>query len=209
MKWSGWTLICLAIFIGGTNIFIVNNNKDKVKEEISKLKEARVALVLGTSKSTQYGTNNLFFTDRMKATAKLYHAGKVKHIIVSGDNRTKYYNEPQDMLEALQKLGVPSDVVTLDYAGLRTLDSVVRCKEIFDQDDIIIVTQRFHAFRAVFIARRYDIRAQAYSADFDSQVFGELLVREVIARSLAFIDIYFLNRSPKYLGKKEILDITE
>ena len=208
-KWLSWGIVLLLLFIGLTNIFVLSNSKGKIKNDLKELKDSRTALVLGTSKSTRYGTDNLFFTDRMQAAAELFHSGKVKHLIVSGDNRTVYYNEPQDMLEALEKLGVPSSTITLDYGGLRTLDSVIRCREVFGQEDIIIVTQKFHAYRAVFIASKFNIQAQAYSANFDSQISTQLLMREIVARSLAFLDIYILNRSSKYLGEKEILEIVE
>lgn len=205
----GWALAVLVLFMTVANIVVVMNSSSRIKGQLDELSKARIALVLGTSKSTRYGTENLFFSDRMKAAADLFHDGKVKHIIVSGDNRSKYYNEPQDMLESLLELGVPSEAITLDYAGLRTLDSIVRCKEIFDQDDIIIVTQKFHAYRAVFIAKHYDITSQAYSANYESELYASLFIRELIARSLSVIDLYLLNKSPKYLGEKEILEITE
>lgn len=209
IKWLAWGMTLLLLFISLANILVVASSKKEVKDEIGQLKDSKIGLVLGTSKSTRIGTDNLFFTDRMEAAAELYLSGKVKHLIVSGDNRTIYYNEPQDMLEALEELGVPSNAITLDHGGLRTLDSVVRCREIFGQEDIIIVTQKFHAYRAVFIANKYDIAAQAYAANFESKTVIKLLIREMVARPLAILDIYVLNRSPKYLGDKEILEIAE
>ena len=197
----------MSLFIIFTNIYIITSTRKYVSSKVQDLQSAEIALVLGTSKSTQQGTTNLFFKDRIKAAAALYHSGKVKHVILSGDNRTQYYNEPQDMLEALMKLEVPTEAVTLDNAGLRTLDSVVRCKEVFDQTDIIIVTQSFHAYRAIFIAKGYDIQAQAFSANFESYTYKRLVFREVIARSLAFLDVFVWNRSPRYLGEKEPLVI--
>lgn len=209
IKWLGFGILSLILFLGMTNAIVVGNSSTYVKKELTDIKEAKTALVLGTSRFTSYGTENLFFKDRMKAAADLYHSGKVKHIIVSGDNRTKYYNEPQDMLNALMRLGVSPTAITMDYAGLRTLDSVVRCRKIFNQKDVIIVTQKFHAYRAVFIASRYDMNVQAYSADFESKPFFKLMVREVIARSLAVVDLFVLHRSPKHLEGEDFLDIAE
>ena len=209
IKWFVWGSALLMLFVGISNVIVIGSAKSKIKEKVDELRDAKIGLVLGTSKSTRSGTDNLFFTDRMKAAAELYFSGKVKHLIVSGDNRTIYYNEPQDMLEALEKLGVPSKAITLDYGGLRTLDSVVRCREIFGQADIIIVTQKFHAYRAIFIAHKYSIAAQAYSANFDSKTVFRLLVREMLARPLAILDIYILNRSPRYLVEKEILEVSK
>lgn len=207
IKWLLWGMATLVVFIGVANIVVILKSREQVVVEISEIKRANIALVLGTSKSTRYGNDNLFFKDRIKAAADLYHGGKVKHIIVSGDNRTAYYNEPQDMLEALVSLDVPTEDVTLDYVGLRTLDSIVRCKKIFDQNNIIIVTQKFHAYRAIFIANHYNIESQVYAANYESHAFASLLIREIVARSLAVIDLYLLNKSPKYLGEKETLDI--
>lgn len=206
-KWIVWVLVLGILTIAFSNIIIISKTRNQVQEEIKELENATVALVLGTSKSTRVGEENLFFKDRMQAAADLYKEGKVKHIIVSGDNRTQYYNEPKDMLAALQELGIPSKAITLDYAGLRTLDSIVRCKEVFGQDDVIIVTQRFHAYRALFIANYYGLDAQTYMANFESETYPTLLFREVIARMLAVADLYVLKKKPKFLGEKEELNI--
>ena len=98
------------------------------------------------------GSPNPFFEKRIETAAELYRIGKIDHFILSGDNRSMYYNEPMAMLKALLKKGVPASAITLDYAGLRTLDSIVRCKQIFGQNKIIIITQPFHSYRALFIS---------------------------------------------------------
>lgn len=207
LKWTlvaGLTAMALLVFV---NAWVVLGSRSHLIEEMDSLKAAPVALVLGTSKSTSRGKENLFFKDRMEAAAALYKAGKVKHILVSGDNRTPYYNEPRDMQKALMDLGVPQTAITLDFAGLRTLDSVVRCKEIFDQSEVIIVTQRFHAYRALFIARQYDMTVQAYPADFESAPFFNLHLRETVARALAVADVFITGTGPTHLGEKEKLII--
>ena len=131
----------------------------------------------------------------------------VKHILVSGDNRTKYYNEPRDMLQALGDLNIPVSDISLDYAGLRTLDSVVRCKEVFGQDKVTIVTQEFHCYRSLFIANYLEMEAVAVSADNGGPIGNTLALREVLARSMAVLDLYVLGRSPKFLGEKIELPI--
>jgi SanA protein len=204
--WVGISVVGLVVV---TNFIVIISTNDVMKSDINDLQPVGAALVLGTSKSTSKGQENLFFKDRMRAAAQLYKSGKVKHILVSGDNRSVYYNEPRDMLKALRELGIPEEAVTLDYAGLRTLDSVVRCKEIFDQNEIIIVTQQFHAYRASFIAKRYNLNTQVYLANFESQVFPRLMLREVIARTLAVFDLYVFGKGPKHLGDKEPLEITK
>jgi SanA protein len=167
------------------------------------IESKRVALVLGTSKRTAAGTENEYFSRRMKAASELYHAGKVTNILVSGDNRTEYYNEPQDMYNALKELGIPDSSITLDFAGFRTLDSVVRCIKIFGQSRFIIVSQEFHGYRALYIADQYGAEAQVYTAEDPIINNVRVSIREIIARSLAFIDLHIINKQPKFLGEKE------
>jgi len=191
-----------------SNIWIVASTRARVFQSIEEIPPEDVGLVLGTSKRLTSGKANPYFHNRMQAAAELYKSGKIRHIIVSGDNRSIYYNEPRDMKRALVALGVPASAITLDYAGLRTLDSIVRCKEIFGQDKFIIVTQQFHSYRAIFIGRRYDIDATAYAAGGVS--FREampVLAREFLARPIALVDLYILNTQPTHLGEKYDLKI--
>jgi SanA protein len=164
--------------------------------------------VLGTSSRLANGTPNAFFDHRMQAAADLYRLGKINHIIVSGDNRTRFYNEPIEMKRALLKLGVPDSAITLDYAGLRTLDSVIRSKEIFGQDHITIITQPFHSYRALFISHYFNIDAIALVAkDPEQQPSPKVYLREYLARAKAILDLYILKTSPRHLGDKEPIAI--
>lgn len=160
-----------------------------------------VALALGTSRRVRDGRPNLYFRTRMEAAARLYQAGKIRHIIVSGSNPSTSYDEATDMLKALVDLGVPREAVTRDYAGFRTLDSVVRCKEVFGQDSVIIVSQAAHNRRAIFLARRYGLDAVGYNAE-DYRRFGisRQRIREAFARCKAVLDLYVLGTEPKFLG---------
>jgi SanA protein len=129
--------------------------------------------------------------------------GKIDHLILSGDNRSMYYNEPIEMRKALIKLGVPTTAITLDYAGLRTLDSIVRCKEIFGQNRITIITQPFHSYRALFISRYYDIEAVAMVTDEqDGEYSFRIRLREYFARTKAVLDLYILKTSPRFFRRK-------
>ena len=202
--WFGGFLVAVFAL---ANLVVILSARSQVFDEVDALESAKVALVLGTSKFTVDGTENLFFKDRIESAAQLYHAGSVKHVILSGDNRSVYYNEPRDMLAALTEQGVPRASITLDYAGLRTLDSIVRCKEIFGQEDIIIVTQRWHTYRAIFIANHFGLSAQAYMANINSQTYPSILLREMGARIQAVADLYLLNRKPQIMGEKEELHI--
>ncbi|MCB0633999.1 MAG: YdcF family protein [Lewinella sp.] len=167
-----------------------------------------IGLVLGTVPELADGQPNLYFENRMDAAAELYRAGKVKHLLVSGDNSRKDYNEPAAMQEALMERGVPARSITLDYAGFRTLDSVVRCREVFQREQFTVISQPFHNERAVFIARVYGMDAIGYNSD---QVYhfrrSWLRVREYLARAKAVLDVYILRKQPKYLGDKIDIEI--
>ncbi len=194
----------LLLVVMLTNIWIVQSTRGKVFCDYDSIADNSVALVLGTSSLLSSGEPNPYFNNRMETAANLYKLGKVKHFIVSGDNRTRYYNEPVVMQRALLKLGVPSSAVTLDYAGLRTLDSIVRSKEIFGQQEIIIITQGFHCYRALFISNFYGIDAVAYVANDPVQASVRVVHwREYLARTKAVLDLYVLQTAPRYLGDKE------
>jgi SanA protein len=204
-----WTIGLGALFLIVCNLWVVGTTSGKVYETQQKLPDHRMALVLGTSHRTIAGAPNPYFEKRMETAAALFKSGKVDHFILSGDNRTRYYNEPNEMRKSLVKKGVPPNAITLDYAGLRTLDSIIRCKQIFGQEKITIITQPFHSYRALFISRYYDIDAVAVVADepnFESSV--KVRVREYLARTKAVLDLYFLNKSPRYLGDKEEIKVS-
>ena len=162
--------------------------------------QKKVGLLLGTSKSLVNGRKNLFFKYRIEAAFALWKTNKLKYLIISGDHSEKYYNEPEDMKKELMALGVPDTAIVLDYAGLRTYDSVVRCKKIFGQDDFIIISQRFHNERALYIAHHMDIKAIAYNSKEPTVAFGfKTYLREYLARVRVVIDV-ILKNDPKFLG---------
>lgn len=194
------------LFILISNVWVVRSTRSWVFEDIESIPSNKVGLVLGTTHRLKSGQENPYFTARIRTAALLYHKGKIKHIILSGDNRTRYYNEPFKMKTALMAQDVPENDITLDYAGLRTLDSVVRSKEIFGQDSITIITQRFHTYRALFISQHYAIHAVAIVAgDISFPGSVPITIREIMARPLAVIDLYILKKTPHHLGKKEYL----
>jgi SanA protein len=169
--------------------------------ELQALPPMKAGLVLGCSPTVQ-GRNNAFFSTRMDAAVKLYQAGKVKALIVSGDNSTHQYDEPTAMKDSLIARGVPASAIFPDYAGFRTLDSVVRAREVFGQTEFIIVSQAFHNERAVFLARSHGINAHAFNAQGVAIRNAPLTyIREVAARVAAVLDAKVLNTRPKFLGK--------
>lgn len=212
MRWVKRILITLLsliiILFCVCNIWIVKSTENNVYSDLSKLPEHRVALVLGTSNKVVGGGPNPYFEKRIETAAMLYQLGKIDHFILSGDNRTMFYNEPWEMRKSLIKAGVPETAITLDYAGLRTLDSIVRSKKIFGQNKITIITQPFHSYRALFISQYYGIDAVAMVAeepDLDKSL--RVRIREYFARTKAVLDLYIFKTSPRFLGRKEPINI--
>lgn len=194
-------LSVLIIFL--CNLWVVNSTEQQVYYDVNQVPAKNIALVLGTSKYFRTGKPNLFFYNRIEAARKLYHEGKVKFFILSGDNSLAYYNEPQDMKKALVKAGIPDSVIQLDYAGFRTFDSVVRSKKVFDQTSVIIITQEFHIFRALFISNYYGMSSVGFVAEkVEMKHSFYTKTREYLARCKAVIDLYILKKEPKYLGQK-------
>jgi SanA protein len=185
----------------------INNYSEKlICSDINLLENFNVGLLLGTSQKLKNGLDNQFFKFRIDATVLLFNAGKIKYIIVSGDNSTKSYNEPLDMKIALLKRGIPESVIFLDYAGFRTYDSVIRCNLIFGQQKFLIISQKFHTQRAVFIARKLGLDAFGFNAkDVTSYITLATNVREFFARTKAYIDV-IIKSEPKYIGQKIIIN---
>lgn len=177
---------------------------ERIYNKVEDIPYNKVALLLGTAPVTPYGGHNRYFDYRIDATASLYKSGKISYILVSGDNHKKGYDEPTWMKEALMKQGVPENAIILDYAGFRTLDSVVRSKEIFGQEKITIISQEFHNERAVYLAEHYGIDAVAFNAKDVELLRKKLKIaifREALSRVKMFIDIA-TGKKPKFLGEK-------
>lgn len=189
------------------NLTINRFSEEFIYSNINQLPTNKAGLVLGTSRYVKGGRENLFYKYRLEAAKKLYDAKKVEYLILSGDNSEIYYNEPQTMKNDLVALGISEKHIYLDYAGFRTLDAVVRAKEIFDQKKITIISQDFHNRRAVYIARSKDIDAIAYNAqDVDMRYGFKTRIRELFARVKVFIDLYVTGKQPKFLGEKIKID---
>ena len=186
---------------------MVNNAKDRLYRDVSKVPAKRAVLVLGTIKYLKNGLVNYFYTTRIEATVELWKANKVKAIVVSGDNGTVRYDEATTMYEDLIKAGIPKEFITRDYAGFRTLDSIVRAEVIFGLQDYIVVSQKFHLERAIFLADKKHQKVVGFEAkDYSSGAIRlKMQIREYLARFKAFLDVYIFNTQPKFYGKKEVV----
>lgn len=202
------SFLLVLFFIWICNFWVEHSTKRQIFANLEKIPFNEVGLVLGTSKYLNGGYQNPYFYHRIEAAAQLYHAGKVKHLLVSGDNSLKSYNEPKQMQVTLMEKGVPESAITLDYAGFRTLDSVVRSKAVFGQQKITIISQKFHNQRAIFIANQRGVTAVGYnSKDVSFRLGIKIRLREYLARCKAILDIIILNKQPKFLGEKVYINI--
>lgn len=204
MKRLKETLVSISFFFivitFTANFLVYFNSINKTFSDPSKLESREVGLLLGTSKYTSSGESNSYYENRLLAAKFLLEEGKIKKILASGDNQYKEYNEPLRMQKDLIGMGIPESKIFLDYAGFRTLDSVIRSNKVFGQDQITVISQEFHNKRALLIAELNGIDAIAYNAE-DPNPFKILPPREFLARIKLLFDI-FTAKEPRYLGEK-------
>ncbi|WP_240623452.1 SanA/YdcF family protein [Brumimicrobium aurantiacum] len=195
------SLLFAGLFGYFSNVIVENSAENKTFDDVNKISQNRVGVVLGTAKYRAAGGINLYFKFRIDAAVQLYKNGKIDFILVSGDNSTKYYNEPASFKEELIKNGVPAAKIFLDYAGFRTLDSVVRALKVFGQNKITIISQKFHNERAIYLASKNGINAIGFNAKDVGHNYGlKTKIREYFARSKAILDVVF-GVEPKFLGE--------
>ena len=199
-------ITCVGFIFGCLTILLINRSVNKSAEgkiytDSNTIPAKDVAVVLGTSRWLTNGYENNYFTYRINAAANLYLNGKVKKILVSGDNGTASYNEPFDMFDALVDKGVNPNDIVLDYAGFRTFDSMVRANKVFGLNNFIVVSQDWHCERAIYIGQSQNISMIGFAAK-DPNISTKAQLREYPARVSAFIDCYVVKNQPKYLGEK-------
>jgi SanA protein len=200
---AGTLVVLCGASLLGARALIARAAWNKTYTDVEKIPHRHVGLVLGCPKRITGGWSNPFFENRMAAAAELFHSGKVEYLVVSGDNHILGYDEPTDMRNSLMEKGVPKERIYLDYAGLRTLDSVVRVKEIFLQDNVTVVSQNFHNQRAIFLAEHHGIEAIGFDApDVAPEYAFKTLAREQLAKVKAVLDVYVLHTQPHFLGRR-------
>lgn len=166
----------------------------------------RVGIVFG-AKVYPDGDASYPLEVRLRAALELYRAGKVKKLLVSGDNRWSHYNEPERMKEWLVAAGVPSEDVGCDYAGRRTLDTCARAAKVWRLEEAILVTQRYHLPRALYLARAWGLRAEGVAADGLERETAcrRDRLREIAACVAAWLDVNVFGTQPALLGKPETI----
>lgn len=192
-------LLSLFALVIGLDFWISYKTAPYIYHDENQLPYQKIGVVLGTSKYVKHGGINGFYRNRIDGAIDLYWQGKVDYLLLSGDNAQLNYNEPIMMQKDLIKAGIPKEAIVLDYAGFRTFDSVVRANKVFNADKFTIITQEFHCQRAIFIALAQDIQAQCFAVPSPKQM-KLVRIREMFARVSAFIDLYILNKEPKFLG---------
>jgi SanA protein len=186
----------------GINAWVERVSQPWLYADLDQVPYNRVGLVLGTGPTTARGRPNPYFVGRIQAAAQLYQAGKVDYLLVSGDNSSRYYDEPSAMRDALTAHGVPKERIYHDYAGFRTLDSVVRAREVFGEQRFTIISQEFHNQRAVFIARERGLEAIGFNAPEVPEWFNSnTQFRERLARVQMVLDLFLLGTQPRFLGE--------
>jgi SanA protein len=192
--------LLLGLSVFGIHFWVKNANKNRLFSSVDEIEHNKVGLVLGTSKYLSTGSINLYYKSRIEAAEALYKAGKIDFILISGDNSTKSYDEPSTFKLDLIDRGIPENKIYLDYAGFRTLDSVVRSKKIFGQTKLTFISQKFHNERALFLAKQKGIEAVGYNAKDVPISYGRTTqIRELLARVKMMVDL-IIGVKPKYLG---------
>jgi len=198
-----WAAVALIAALEAvlTAAWLVRASASDLYTSLRDVPPREVGMVLGAPEFSQ-GRPSPYLRGRIRAAAELYHAGKVRKLVVSGATKPdEFYDEIASMTRMLKELGVPEDAIVGDGKGLRTLDSLLRMRDVFGYDDFITVSQPDHCERALFLADRYGVRTIAYAAGLlpgatlEQQLFSVL--REPLARVKAVLDVA-IHRSAKY-----------
>jgi len=203
LRWILYALVAAVLLFGAARIFVELYALPRIVNAPQN-GDFRVAIVFGAGLSRDGGPSPVL-RDRVATAAGLYFSGKVEKLLMSGDNRYIYYNEPGAMRQYALDLGVPDEAIVLDYAGRRTYDTCYRANFIFGVKEAVLVTQRFHLARAIFTCNSLGIKAIGVSADRRTYLKRSLLAwnaREVPASLVALWDVWVTHPLP-VLGDPE------
>ncbi len=198
---GGFFLVFLFIFC--SQVVILSLAKEI--HSVTSTPSAPVALVFGAGLKPNGKPSDALY-DRIEVGAELYKEGKVEKIIMTGDNGSRLYNEVVPMQETAEALGVPKKDIILDYAGFRSYDSCYRARDVFGVTSTIVVSQKFHVPRILFICRALGIKTEGVGADkhIYNEAGGYWPVREFLARVKAFTEVVITRPKPKFLGEREV-----
>lgn len=184
------------------NAYVGRFYSSLIFEDSLEIPASQTAIVLGASVRAS-GQPSPFLTERLERAIELYRTNKVRKLLFSGDHAGLYYDEVNAMKDYALRYNIPPEDIFLDHSGLRTLDSIVRAKKIYQISDAIIVSQKFHLLRALWIAQKFDLPAYGFAADTSTKkIKWNNYFREFAARIMTFFDLYFLQTSARYLGKE-------
>ncbi len=205
----GGVLLLAALAFVGANLWVLGKTQARIERDLPQCSVERVGIVFGTSNWTRSGVRNPHFDARMSAAARLIQLGRVEHLLLSGDNRTRFYNEPVTMLRDLRDRQVRDVDMTLDYAGFSTFDTLARARDVFGVERALLITQAWHLPRAIFIADAMGLEVMGCAVPA-RPVAGvwRLKVREWVARVATLGDLYLWKREPYFLGPLEPLEIS-
>jgi SanA protein len=196
-------LLFVAVVAGvfGINYWVSRSTARQLYSDVNAIPKNKVGLLLGTAKYQDKARRmvNPYYQNRIDATVQLYMAGKIDYVIVSGDS-TAFYNEPMLMKQDLIARGIPAAKIYMDVAGYRTLDSILRCRDIFGVDHITVISQSFHNERALYICNNKKVAAVAFNAG-EGNSFWDQIFREKMARVRMMYDLVF-NTQARYYGER-------
>jgi SanA protein len=174
---------------------VIINSISKTFDDVDNVPHREYGLLLATSPITPTGVHNFYFGNRIKATDELYKAGKIDYIIASGGDYTNTQeigcDEPAAIRDSLMARGIPADRIILDYEGVRTVNSIVKAKEVYGVDSVLIISQKEHNQRSIYLAEQYGLNAVGYNA-LPSHIRHSRIknnIRECFARVKMFLEI--------------------
>ena len=192
-----------VLLVFGVNAYVKGSSRDYIitPEQAVALKDVDCIIVLGCLVKNN-GEPSDMLSDRIQRGIELYNQGASPKIIMSGDHGTVEYDEVNTMKQIAVESGIPSSDVFMDHAGFSTYESIYRAKEIFGAEKIIIVTQEYHLYRALYIAEKLGIEAYGVNSDYNTY-WGQIKrdIREILARCKDFVSMIFMPE-PTYLGEK-------
>lgn len=197
----GIVILVFIIIILTINFYIIDSTKNKIKS-INEIKDNDIDCILILGAGIWGNKPSYMLEDRLLEGVNLYNRKIAQKIIVSGDHGRQEYNEVQVMKDFLIKKGIPSKDIFMDHAGFSSYDSIYRAKEIFKVNKLVIITQKYHLYRSLYIAKKLNLKAYGVKSDkrkYRKQIYREL--REIVARNKDFFKC-MLKPKPQFLGKE-------